>query len=79
MAVHHYMVEYSDENDKVQFANQTEMFSRPAAMSMALEFSKAKGSAYAVAYAETDKPGVYAAVGHVAYYNGEPDRPEGEN
>lgn len=77
MRVHHYMVEFNDKNDRVQFANDRDLATLAEATTLARKTSKKHDEAYEVAFVPAMQPGTYTAVGHVAFYNGHRGATEG--
>lgn len=82
MSIHHYMVEYEDDQGVVQFANDTEITSLTAAKSLASSVSKdAPYGAYVVAFGHQQpihmKSDAYVAIGHISFFNGKQSDTDG--
>lgn len=79
--IDHYMVDYVvPGTDDVKFANDLPITSLTAAKTLARKFSQRVGidGAYVVAFAlVTDKP-TFTAVGHIGFFKGVQDFPDGQ-
>lgn len=80
MAVHHYMVEFEDEQGKVQFANETEITSLTSAKAQASALSRdVPHGAYVVAFSNSvpGANGGFVAIGHISFFDGKQSETDG--
>lgn len=70
MTVHHYMVDFEDEDGVVRFANNAFLHSLDEAMKLARRTSLETESAAVVAFEDVGD-GTFKGVGHVCYYRGQ--------
>lgn len=77
--IHHYMVEYENEDGKVVFANDTEIVSLTAAKSLASKISGTTDfyGAYVVAFAQRGSAEPFVAIGHISFFDGKQSETDG--